>query len=316
MFINISPMRPVEQQCLQDGDALQQEKSRNMPWTILKVLSWSEGYFAQFEIDSPRLTAEMLLAHALDIRRLDLYLQFDRPLNSDELTAYKVLIQRRVKSREPVAYITGEKGFWTGDFFVSHHVLIPRPDTETLVEQAIEVINGLEKKGRKARVLDMGTGSGAIVLSLAQSCPGHHYFALDCSFDAIMIAKQNQKPCPSVQFLVGSWLTAFRKGVLFDLIVSNPPYIPTEDILTLQPEIKNHEPKLALDGGEDGFDCYRKILPAAPSHLSPDGVLMMEMGSDQRSQMEREVAATDQYASTRFVKDYAEHDRVVILSRK
>ncbi len=309
-------MRPVEQQELQDdGDALQ-EKSRNMPWTILKVLSWSEGYFAQFDIDSPRLTAEMLLAHALDIRRLDLYLQFDRPLNSDELAAYKAFIQRRVKSREPVAYITGEKGFWNGDFFVSHHVLIPRPDTETLVEQAIEVINGLEKKGRKVRVLDMGTGSGAIVLSLAQSCPGHHYFALDCSFDAIMIARQNKLPCASVQFLVGSWLTSFRKGELFDLIVSNPPYVPTEDILTLQPEIKNHEPKLALDGGEDGFDCYREILSAAPFHLSPNGVLMMEMGADQRSQMEREVAAIAQYSSPRFVKDYAEHDRVVILSRK
>lgn len=331
--------------------------SRKTLWTIRKMLGWSNDYFARFDIDSPRLTAELLLAHTLNLRRLDLYLQFDRPLNPDELATYKTLIQRRVKLREPVAYITGEKGFWNGEFLVSPHVLIPRPDTEALVEQAISEIQRLGEGGRRLKVLDLGTGSGAIVLSLAQSCPEHLFFAMDRSCEAIQVARRNlarqalpmetasapsggdvisetdggdgrislddldresvkKDLSPTVQFWVGSWLESLKQDVRFDLIVSNPPYIVTNEIKGLQPEIKDHEPISALDGGKDGFDCFRQILLTAASCLSVDGVLMMEMGADQQEQMKKEVVAASLYTQPRFVKDYAGHDRVVILSRK
>ncbi|SLM27362.1 HemK, methyltransferase [Desulfamplus magnetovallimortis] len=301
--------------------------SGNTLWTIVKVLQWSEGYFKKLNVDSPRLTAEILLSHVLDIRRLDLYLQFDRPLNPDELAAYKELIKRRVNDREPVAYITGERGFWNGQFMVSPYVLIPRPDTETLVEQTVEYIRDLEKDGRKMNILDLGTGSGAVIVSLSMTCPGHSFFASDISMAAVEIARQNyvhnclssdddtKKDFSLINFWVSSWLESVRPGFKFDIIVSNPPYIPSKDIATLQPEIRDHEPLSALDGGHDGFDSFRRILAFAVNYLKEDGYLLMEMGSDQRKQMEAEVMGFRCYAPPSFIKDYAGHDRLVVLRR-
>jgi len=298
------------------------------PWTIVKVLTWSDGYFKKFDIDSPRLTSELLLSHILDIRRLDLYLQFDRPLNIDELARYRELIQRRVKNREPVAYLTGGKGFWDSDFSVSPHVLIPRPDTETLVEQTILVINQLEDDVGKLKILELGTGSGAIIVSLARECPNHLFFASDLSVEAVQIARKNAFDSGSkggyskdsseilFNFWTASWLESIQPGVFFDVIVSNPPYIPSKDISSLKPEIYNHEPVLALDGGEDGCDCLRKIMASAVNCLNPGGSLIMEMGFDQRSLLEKEAGYLPRYHSPQFVKDYAGHDRVVVLTLK
>lgn len=294
------------------------------PWTILRLLTWTEGYFEKFDIDSPRLTAEILLSHTLGIRRLDLYLQFDRPLNPDELASYKQLIKRRVENREPVAYITGSKGFWDAELSVSPHVLIPRPDTETLVEHAVSLINNLGEQGKKLKILELGTGSGAIIISLARECADHAFFAADLSMAAVKIARKNASDnhvtdtlsAPLIHFWAGSWLNAVCPGTLFDVIVSNPPYIPSSDISSLQPEVRDHEPVLALDGGPGGFDCFRQIISSAAHCLVSGGYLLMEMGFDQREQMKKEAVAFPQFHVPQFVRDYAGHDRVVILKLK
>jgi release factor glutamine methyltransferase len=157
-------------------------------WTIIKLLSWTESYFQSHSIDSPRLTGELLLACSLDIKRLDLYLQHDRPLNKNELSDFKALIKKRVEN-QPLAYIIGEKGFYESDFEVTKDVLIPRPDTETIVEQALKILN-IDKKNRPWNILELGTGSGAIIISLAKEKPHNHYFASDFSIAALEIAKK------------------------------------------------------------------------------------------------------------------------------
>jgi len=158
-------------------------------WTIIKILSWTESYFNNYSIDSPRLTAELLLTHCLGIKRLDLYLQHDRPLQKNELSSYKVLIKRRIQN-EPLAYITGEKGFFESDFEVSKDVLIPRPDTETIVEEALKILNTGGGDFKPKTVLELGTGSGAIIVSLAKVLSDHIYFASDISQTALAIAQK------------------------------------------------------------------------------------------------------------------------------
>ncbi|MCP4115445.1 MAG: peptide chain release factor N(5)-glutamine methyltransferase [Desulfobacteraceae bacterium] len=286
------------------------------PWTIKKILDWTDTYFKSHDIDSPRLAAEILLSHCLDVRRLDLYLQHDRPLNPDELASFRELIKRRI-SREPVAYITGSKGFWESDFKVAPGVLIPRPDTEVLVEAALKV---LAKGGDKPlRVLELGVGSGAVIVSLARSNPEFRCVACDLSLTALGVASSNaamEPPCPNLSFVAGSWFTPFRPKAQFDLIVSNPPYIPTRDIETLQPEINRYEPLLALDGGPDGLDCIRTIMAEACDYLVPGGTLLLETGSDQREGVDGIFKNCREFASIEFIDDYAGLHRVVKLEKK
>ncbi len=290
-------------------------QSSEGPWTILKALSWTESHFKSKSIDSPRLTAELLLAHCLKIRRLDLYLHYDRPLNADELTGFKKTILRRLDT-EPVAYITGTRGFWESEFMVTPEVLIPRPDTETLVEAALEIL-AFKKAGRKnLRVIDLGTGSGAIIVSLAKAFPLNRYFATDKSGQALKVAKQNvlrNLEGTDVLFWAGSWFEPVKCRQGFDLIVSNPPYIPTGDIPLLQPEINRYEPWLALDGGSDGLDCIREIIGAAPGYLAPNGSLLIEIGAGQKEAVADIAEQARAYGPAEFHFDYAGHPRVVKL---
>ncbi len=285
-------------------------------WTIFKLLAWTDSYFKNHSIDSPRLTAELLLAHSLDMNRLDLYLEHDRPLEKNELSRFKHLIKRRIQN-EPVAYITGEKGFFDSDFKVSNDVLIPRPDTETIVEQASSLIKMLENKKKALTILELGTGSGAIVVSLCKAHPHHHYFACDISKSALRIAKLNAQTLVNnqVRFFAGSWFSSIKQGGKFDAIVSNPPYIPTRDIKLLQPEIKEFEPMLALDGGKDGLQSYRLILEQAFDYLVPGGTLLLEMGFDQKAGISEISAQYPQYESIKFIRDLAGHNRVVLIKK-
>ncbi|MBU1581351.1 MAG: peptide chain release factor N(5)-glutamine methyltransferase [Proteobacteria bacterium] len=285
-------------------------------WTINTILSWTESYFKDNLIDSPRLTAEMLLSHCLGIKRLDLYLQYDRPLQKNELSDFKAFIKRRLQN-EPVAYITGEKGFFESDFHVTHHVLIPRPDTETIVEQALIVLNACQKNLKPKTVLDLGTGSGAIIVSLAKAFPDHLYFASDISLPALLIVKKNALKVAKdkICFFISTWFSSLTPKPIFDLIVSNPPYIPTMDIQNLQPEIKEFEPMLALDGGRDGLDCFRSILSQAYHYLVPGGTLLLEMGFDQKQGVENIFGQYPQYATIDFIKDLAGHNRVVLIKK-
>lgn len=285
-------------------------------WTIIKLLSWTESYFKDRSIDSPRLTAEILLAHCLGIQRLDLYLQYDRPLQKNELSDFKVLIKRRSQN-EPVAYITGEKGFFESDFEVAKGVLIPRPDTETIVEAALQVLGEKKDAGAPKTVLEMGVGSGAIIVSLAKALPGHLYFASDISFTAIEIAKKNAEKLARdrIAFFAGSWFSSIKETSRFDVILSNPPYIPTRDIENLQPEIRGFEPLHALDGGRDGFDCFRSILDRAHTHLVPGGTLLLEMGFDQKQGLGKISQGYAQYEPAWFIKDLAGHHRVAVIKK-
>lgn len=289
-------------------------------WTIIKLLTWAESYFKSHAVDSPRLTAEILLACGLEIKRLDLYLQHDRPLEKNELARFKALIKRRVQN-EPVAYITGIKGFWESDFVVTPDVLIPRPETEILVEQALQFLKGRfpdkGPDGRPGRILELGTGSGAVIVSLARAMPGHVYAAGDISLKALAVAKQNAgtlagKP---IRFFAGSWFSCLDTRGKFDLILSNPPYIPARDIETLQPEIRLFEPFTALDGGPDGLAAFREILGAAHCYLAPGGVLLLETGCDQKQGIQRILRSAGGYQPPEFIRDLAGRHRVALIKK-
>lgn len=289
-------------------------------WTNLKLLNWAAEYLASHHIDSPRATAEILLSHVLDGQRIDLYVHHDRPLDKSELAAFKVFIKRRVK-REPVAYITGQKSFWTLDLTVTPDVLIPRPETEILVEAALELIP--EATGRKTdrlRILDLGTGTGAIALSLAAERPGHLVLASDVSAAALRVASANALAsglAGAVHFFVSDWLLSISPTSRpFDLIISNPPYIRKKDIAQLEPEICRHEPALALDGGVDGLDCLKTILNEAHRYLAPQGRLLMEIGFDQKNDVMRIIDRCGVYGNVAFIKDYGGHNRVVQVQKK
>lgn len=287
--------------------------SANPVWTIEKVLGWSASYFNSHEIDSPRATAEMLLANTLKTKRIDLYLNYDKPLLQDELQQFKQLLKRRI-NREPVAYITGSKGFWSLDLTVTPDVLIPRPETECLVEAALQhmsVSNGMPVK----RILELGTGSGAIVIALAVENEHHCFFASDRSVGAIEIAAANAKAHHlggRIGFFCADWLDALATPrCSLDMIVSNPPYIRQSVIPTLQPEIVHFEPVSALDGGKDGLLCLQEIIGNAHAYLKPGGLLMLEIGHDQKNEVEHIAAVDGRYEEIIFFKDYAGHDRVV-----
>lgn len=282
------------------------------PWTILRVIEWTSAYFNTHRIDSPRLTAEILLAHTLGISRIDLYLRFDQPLSDAELARYKGLVRRRV-NREPVAYITGQKEFFGLDFALSEQVLVPRPETEHLVEAALGRLN----HGTTKRVLDVGTGSGAIVVSLAAHRPGHRYFASDISMPALLLAASNarrHRVGHRIGFFAGDLLESVGPARV-DMIVSNPPYIPMKEIGGLDPEVSRYEPRRALNGGPDGLVQIRRIIKAAPKCLRNGGFLLMEIGHDQREAVSRISGAARAFTETVFVKDYAGYDRVLILKK-
>ncbi|MBW2365466.1 MAG: peptide chain release factor N(5)-glutamine methyltransferase [Deltaproteobacteria bacterium] len=287
-------------------------------WTILELIKWTTSYFTTHDIDSPRTTAELFLADVLNIKRIDLYLQYDRPLIPSELEGFKALIKRRV-SREPVAYIRGYKEFWSMDLKVTPDVLIPRPETECLVEAALSHL--LDADGGKAKkVLDLGTGSGAIVLALASQCPDHLFFASDLSSKALEVASENAKRHgfeKRVHFFSGDWFYTFRNNAgLFDFIVSNPPYIRSDDIGRLQPEVCEYEPRMALESEKDGLGAIRHIVQEAHTYLNHDGYLLLEIDHYQKDDVRHIIDQTDQYREVSFSKDYGGYYRVVEMKKR
>jgi release factor glutamine methyltransferase len=285
-------------------------------WTILKIIQWATTYFKSNQIDSPRLTIEILLAHVLGVGRIDLYLAFDKPLHADELTLLKSLIKRRIQ-REPVAYITSKKEFFGLEFDVTPDVLIPRPETEFLVEETLKYIPQ-NVDFAPLKILDMGTGSGAIIVSLSKNRPEHLFFASDVSFPALNIASANARKhgINNICFFAGDWFKPIAKTrIFFDIIISNPPYIPVNDIAHLAPEITQYEPTKALGGGADGMDALRKLIDEAPAYLNPKGMMLLEIGHDQREKVQKAVANSPYFELVKFITDYGGHDRVAILSK-
>ncbi len=284
------------------------------PWTILNLLQWTAGYFKTHGVESPRTSAEILLADTLGCERIDLYVRFDQPLHDRELVRFKRRLQRRLKG-EPVAYIVGKGGFWTLDLAVSGSVLIPRPETECLVEAALHRLPaGAADPPR--RVLDLGTGSGAIILAMAAERPAHRFFATDRSPEALRVAQRNAGKT-RVEWFCGDWFAPIHPAAPpFDMILSNPPYIPTAAIDGLQIEVHGYEPRQALDGGPDGLSALCRIIRTAPDYLRPDGHLLLEIGHDQGVAVTRLIGDIPAYAPPTLLPDEAGHDRVVVARKR
>ena len=282
-------------------------------WTTLELLRWTTDYFSTQGIEGARLDAETLLAFALGCRRIDLYVNFEKPASPDERARFRALVKRRAGERVPVSHLVGSKEFWSLPLRVSSEVLTPRPDTETLVEAALD---RLPERDGDYRVLDVGTGSGAVALAIAHERPGAAICATDISASALQISRTNAEQLllsEKVRFLEGSLFEPVE-GERFDLVVSNPPYLARRDATSLAPEL-GHEPEEALFGGEDGLAVLEPLVAGAPAVLAPGGWLAVEIDP---GQVER-VAAAFAEAGFRDVKshcDLAKRPRVVTGRRE
>lgn len=281
-------------------------------WTIGSILTWTKQYFADKGVASPRLDAEVLLSHILGKDRMYLYVNFDQPLEPTELAAFREAVKKRAQ-RVPVAYITGRREFFGLSFAVTPAVLIPRPDTEVLVEAAQGRLQGRTSP----LVLDIGTGSGAIIISLLHKLPEARGTAVDISNEALTVARAN-----AGRLGVGDRLELMRGDLfapvadrVFDAIVSNPPYIADADLAHLEPELRC-EPQAALAGGADGLDFYRRLVGGAAALLAPGGFLAVEVGAGQAPQVVALTTPASDLAPAEIVKDYAGIERVVVLERR
>ncbi len=287
-------------------------------WTVGELLKVTTDFLQRRNIDSPRLSAEILLAHQLCLNRIQLYLNFEQPLKEEEVQGYRSLIKRRI-SREPIQYITGVQEFWSLEFNVGPRVLVPRPETEVLVEQVIDLYKG-KKLSNQPRILDLGTGCGAIAIALGKEIPEAKIWASDISQDAIDVARQNaikHGVDERVHFLIGDMFQPFRDGeLLFQAIVSNPPYIPSDAFDSLAPEVKGHEPRLALDGEEDGMAYVTKIVLEGADYLTAQGWILVEMDPDQTSKAVDLMEKTGSYRTPTRIKDYSRRYRVVVAQKR
>lgn len=278
-------------------------------WTILKILHWITGYLTEKQSETPRLDAEILLAYALKIERVQLYMQFDRPLMAEELATIRELVKRRA-AREPIAYIVGTQGFWSLDLKTDSRALIPRPDTEILIETALKLL----PEDSTASVVDIGTGSGAIALSLAVERPGLRIAATDIDADTLELARENAELHglgERIRFFYGDLLDALNSDwPTADLVVSNPPYIAEDQRSELMADVRDFEPSGALFSGEDGLDILRRLTVDAFAFLKPGGYLLCEIGYDQGNAV-RELFEQAGFHQVEVRQDYGGRDRVV-----
>lgn len=282
-------------------------------WTIKKLLLWTTHYFQEHHLDSPRLDAELLLAHVLHKQRIYLYTDFDLIVEPSELSLYREYIKKRVSGISTAAII-GEKEFMGLTFKVNEDVLIPRPDTETWLEKVIQY----HRNEQGLYVADLGTGSGAILLSFLYYCKEDTGVGVDISEKALTVAEENGKTLKMddrVTWRRGDYLTALEEGELFDGILTNPPYIPTGDIRGLAEEVR-HEPMNALDGGADGLTFYRKLAEGAAEHLKDGGFLAAEFGIHQAADVVNLLKETGKFDSFEVINDYGGIERAVYCRKK
>ena len=266
-------------------------------------------------IDNARLDAEVLLAYVLNTRRLALYVHFHRILTAEQITRYHNLIKRRLE-RIPVAYLTGHKEFMGLNFAVTPDVLIPRPDTEVLAQGVIEHLHSFNRENLK--LADLGVGSGAICVSILKFIDNVTADAVDISKKALEIAQFNAQKFnvdDRINFYVGNLFEPLE-GKIFDVIVSNPPYVAEDDLKKLQPEIKFNEPKIAFDGGIDGLNFYRKIVTAAPNFLNDGGFLAMELGLNHAEPVKNLINENGNFKHIEIWKDLAGIERVIAAWKK
>ncbi len=285
-------------------------------WQVVELLKTTTEFFAAKQIDEPRISSELLLGHVLSESRLQLYLHHDRLLSREELDQFRTLCRQRLEGR-PVQYIVGEQCFYGLQFLVDERVLVPRPETELLVEHALELLGMTGRGGAvEARVLDIGTGSGCIAVTMASLCPSLMLTAVDSSPDALEVARMNaarQRVESRVAFLLadmfdGSFVSRLSDAP-YDLIISNPPYIPEAEWATLQREVRHFEPKMALTTPR-GTECYEAIAAHAAKLLVPGGKLCFELHADAAAVV-WELMREHGFSSITVTRDYAGLDRVI-----
>ena len=289
------------------------EQTQEKPvWTIVKILDWTKQYFTDKGIENPRLDAEVLLCAVLKCQRINLYVHFDQPLKAEELQKYREYVLRRGK-HEPLAYILGEQAFMNYVFKVTPAVLVPRPETELLVESIVKLFENAEK----LEILDLGTGSGAILVSLLAMLPQARGTAVDISAAALAVATENAELMGVGERFTPVLSDLYRElppNKKYDLIVSNPPYIPTADLSSLAADVRQ-EPQGALDGGRDGLNFYRRIVEAADKYLSPEGILAFEIGICQAEAVVN-FCREHGFAKTAIRKDYAGIERMIFATKE
>ena len=283
-------------------------------WTIAQLLTWTTDFFRERGIENPRLDAEVLLGAVLGKDRMYLYVHFDEPLEPAELAVFRSHVKERA-GHVPLAYVLGTREFMGLDFRVTRDTLIPRPDTELLVQCAVDFLRARTAEGRDDLTLaDIGTGTGAIALSVLHYTEGTRADAVDISPAAAEVARENAERlglAERIEVHVGD-LTAPLAGHSYDVILSNPPYIPTADISGLMPEVRSYEPHLALDGGRDGLALYRRLATDAPALLRDGGMLAVEVGIDEARDVAALMEAHPRIVRTEILKDLAGIERVVV----
>jgi len=289
--------------------------------TVLEAIQRSAEFLARKGVDSPRLQAELLLAHALKTPRMQLYLDFERALTPAELEILRVLVKRRGQ-REPLQQITGSAWFCGLEIAVNRHVLAPRPETELLAERGWQFLQELVRQGRAGpesppNALEFGLGSGCVAVALAVHCPEAQVYGVEVSAEALEVARQNAARHGVSQRLHlqrGDGFAALPAGLRAHVIVSNPPYIPSAELGTLAPEVRDYEPRQALDGGPDGLVFYRRLAVESPPFLGPGGRLMVEMGDGQAEAL-RDIFGTQNWVVETVQEDYTQAPRVLVARR-
>jgi release factor glutamine methyltransferase len=284
------------------------------PWTVARLLDWTSRYLSGKDFETPRLDAEVLLAHALGRRRIELYTHHDEEPPEEARARFKELVQQRVKGC-PVAYLVGRKEFFSLEFEVGRDVLIPRPDTECVVDECLRLAKGMEAPA----VLDVGTGSGCLAVAVAKYHPTARVTAVDASAAAMAVAARNAARHgvgDRIRFLEGDLYAPLAAEERFDFILSNPPYIPHGDIPSLPVGVRDFEPRTALDGGPDGYAVFDRLIAGAPERLRPGGHLLVEIGSPQESSARRRIEALGALELGKTIIDGSGHPRVLRARKK
>ena len=288
--------------------------------TVIEILNWSTNYLKDHQIENPRLNAELLLAHSLNLSREGLYVRLNSKIKKGEKETLERLIKRRI-SGEPLQYILGHQEFWSIDFKVDPSVLIPRPETELLVEQTLSILSETPFQSPPF-ILEIGTGSGAVAISLAKEARDIFLVATDISGNALLLAKENAESSGvlhQIKFVNGNLFDPFRflgEREPFDLILSNPPYITCSEIEGLAKEVKDYEPIIALNGGEDGLTFYRNIISQAPFYLKKGGWLLLEVGQAQGERVSELIEKRGDFLTPQRLQDLSGIERVVKAQRR
>jgi release factor glutamine methyltransferase len=298
--------------------AVEMAIAQENPLSIRGALLWGAQVLRQAGLENSRLDAEVLLRHVLDLEKEQLYMNGDAPISAGQEEQFRELVLRRSR-REPVAYITGHKDFWSLDFVVSPAVLIPRPETELLVELALQYARQLASR-LAVKVLEVGAGSGAISVCLAKELAAAQIVAVDISPIALDVARLNARrygAADRIRFLLGDLFAPIKPlREFFNLIVANPPYIRTGELPWLAPEIRQWEPMIALDGGPDGFDTYRRIIAEGSKYLATGGSIVLEIGADMARDLIELFSRAGCYGPVSVYQDYAGKDRVIAAVKR